>query len=262
MRILYILFSHAAFIAAGVFAQQYQTASTHKLHISVETNWLFMLATLTAYNLYYWLSIRLKKTGSNSVGFFNGSSHGWMALIAGAGTAFLFFSQAVDVAVFVSIGLFTALYFGLVFSNYGQPDHHPAFRVLKIILLAWVWWLTVFLYPFWQANSPIGLSLGWDACFRFCSLMLICLIYDCKDGLLLKHARLWTSLFLVVAGLLLVSGLMASASLDQWLLTVIVAGISVSFFLVPRHPKGFWFYAFWTDGLLWLPVLLQQVMSI
>ncbi|MFM7709755.1 MAG: hypothetical protein ACKO5C_02455 [Ferruginibacter sp.] len=262
MRILYILFSHSVFIAAGVFAQQYQTEITHQLAVPAKTNWLFILAALSFYNLYYWLSLRLKQPASNSASFFNGPSHWWTALISGIMATFLFFSQTVNIPVFVLITLCSALYVGLVFSKCGRPDSHPVCRFLKMVLLAWVWWLTVFFYPLCLADIPVNLSLGWDACFRFCSLMLVCMIYDCKDGLLLGHARLWRSLFMAVAGLLLVSGMMVSANPEQCLLTIIVAVISVCLFLVPRHPKGFWFYAFWSDGLLLLPVLLQRVMSI
>jgi len=262
MRILYILFSHSIFIAAGVFAQQYHTITTYNLIFSAQTYWLFIFAALAAYNLYYWFSIHIKQPGLLLVGFFNGSSHLWTALVTGAMATVLYFRQSDFDPLFVMIGLFTLLYFGFVFSKYGRPDCHPVFRLLKVLLLAWVWWLAVFFYPIRQTEIPVDATLSWHACSRYCLLILICLIYDCKDDLLQRHDLWWKSIFALITGLLVISGMVASVNFDQYLLTWMMAGICACFFYMPRHPSGFWFYAFWTDGLLILPVLLQQVMSI
>jgi hypothetical protein len=134
---------------------------------------------------------------------------------------------------------------------------------LKTILLAFTWlWATTYL-PLGGVviQSEAGLCL---LAFRFCFLLLLCLIFDSRDAITdylqgfrsmatwLPH-RLVQQLQWVLVMLMLITSLMLSCELSNHALAIaflVTTAAAASLCKWPLQRRSYFYYYGWVDGML------------
>ncbi len=276
MRFLHFILSHSIFISFCAVALSLQTQLLLSLPVNTFLLAFIFFATLSGYNA-YWLISRLafsNKVPASTI-LNSAKSSLLVLLIAVAGMLYSFLQLHLVMYNIVITFIFLALY---AVPLLPIPKLHFTRRAgfLKTILLALAWTVVTILVPLQLSitdMSTAGILLFSN---RFLFMLTLCIIFDKRDATMDKIRGLQSLatditphlLNRVIAGVLILYA--ASSAGLQWhgvsmpqVAALLVTGIITGWvYLRSLGQRGYLFYYFLVDGLMFLSGLLTLLASI
>ena len=248
------------------------------LHLQVNFNLCFLVffSTICGYNFHYFLaSLYIQKHFS--------ASFLWQQKIR----VIFFFVGAVGVAIFllpsqvnIWLVLLASIFTGL-YSLPLLPVKLPAFirstGFIKTLLLAFTWTFVTAYLPMHQAGVNVTATFSILLLFqRFIFMLLLCLLFDCRDTATDKkiglHSlatdvkpKLIPLIIYSLFGLLCMVSLFLFKNGISFLVTValfMLNGICLFVYNISLQKRGYIFYYFLVDGLMILSALLTGLAGI
>ncbi len=276
MRFLHFILSHSIFIACCAVGLCYETNLL--LHIRTDNNLLAFIffSTLCSYN-YYWLLSKFYFVKNPTLSSFIKKNYSFIIMFAFAALGTLYFLFLLkSILLFVVVGVLLTLLYSMPLWPFSFTKALQKIGLFKTILLASTWaYVTTILPSTHLLNThlfPILLLLAQ----RFFFMLLLCILFDLRDISVDKlhglhslatdmgYKKMDTVLVLVFVFYLFTTLLFCwqYADINQAISFIITAAI---FWLVYRFSlkkRGYVFYYFVVDGLMFVSALGTYLASI
>ena len=248
------------------------------LHLQVNLNlcYLVFFSTICSYNFHFFLaSLYLQKHFSTSF-LWEQKKRVILFFVGACGVAIFFLPSQVNIRLVLIASIFTGLY-----SLPLLPVKLPAFirstGFIKTLLLAFTWTFVTAYLPMYQAGVNVTATFSILLLFqRFVFMLLLCLLFDCRDAATDKKIGLHSlatdvkpKLIQVIIyslfGLLCLVSLLLFYNGISFLVTIalfILNGICLFVYNISKQKRGYIFYYFLVDGLMILSALLTGLAGI
>lgn len=276
MKFLHFILSHSIFIAFCAVALSLQTVLLLSFPINGFLLGFIFFATLAGYNAYWiisrvsfskqdkWLS--LLRTNRSSTGVF----------ILATGGMIVCFLQLQLIMYNLVISFFFLSLYAIPLLPIKQLHFTRKAGFLKTTLLALAWTMVTILVPLQVSITDMSIPGITLFCNRFLFMLTLCIIFDKRDAAIdkirglqslatdLRPAvlnRLITLILVLYAGSCLVL-LLAGTSLPQVIALMVAGAFTYWVYLRSSEEKGYLFYYFVVDGLMFLSGGLSLLASI
>ena len=274
MRWLNFIFSHSLFIAACAVALCFQTDLLLAHPYSWPVYAFVGSSTLCSYN-FYWLISKYKFSKTRHLPSFIKGVPTFVVIfiLAGIGMAWSFF-HVWFLWPYILSGVFLTLFYSLPLWPFAFAKVTVRAGFLKPILLAATWaFITVMLPGIYQHNG-IGYPLLHVLVSRFLFMLMLCIIFDMRDGRMDKVHGLhslatdvsprWVRfMFACVAiayGLMALLPTFPGTAWQRTGLEIALLLVCILYFLSFRK-RGYLFYYFLVDGMMIASPLLAWLMG-
>ena len=269
-RLFHFILSHSIFIAICAAALSFQTGQLIGIAVSGFLLGFIFFAVLVGYNG-YWLVSRYSFSGTHTIhSLFEAGRYSFILLVLAFGGMLFCFTQLEW--VFSNLVLS-----GILFGLYLLPV--LPFKVLKwvrkvfffkTILLAFTWTIVTTLIPLQVALWSMGSLVSLIFIGRFLFMLLLCIIFDKRDAAVDKIRGLQslaTAFNPIVLHFLIAFIFMGYCSInyfikgygvktDQVIALDLIGLVSLIMYVVSLQKRGYFFYYFGVDGLMFFSALL------
>lgn len=274
--LLYFILSHSIFIAFCSVALSLQTLQLLAVPVNAYLLAFIFFATLAGYNAYWTLS-RYSFGGKATISVFFQKSTSALVVIFCALAGMLYCLNKVHLVMYNI--LLTAILLGL----YAVPvlpfrRLHFARKAgfIKTVLLAFAWTIVTILVPIQTSILHLGPAAVLIFIGRFLFMLMLCIIFDKRDaaidkirGLQSLATDLRPRMLHYLMGIVFVIYTISCYLVQQYEVTgmqataLLLAGlIAVIVYVYSFQRRGYLFYYFLVDGLMFLSGLLTGLASI
>ena len=273
-KIFLFILSHSVFVSLCAAALVVQTSLLLQQPVNAFLPAFVFFATLGSYNLYWFLSKLSTANQFTVTGVFRQKLSLTMMLVAGIGAVITFFKTEL-VILPVAIGVCCTLLYTVPFLfQYNAVIRRAGFA--KTFLLAFTWMFVTGYFPLYKVVFPLNGVALLLLINRFSFILLLCIIFDNRDiasdkvkGLhslatdINAIAVRWIVIFSFVSFFATVYLLRANGiSLLQSVTLHITGLLTLATYQYSLKKRGYTFYYFWVDGLMFLSALSTTLASI
>lgn len=269
-RLFHFILAHSIFIAFCAAALSLQTLQLLTLPVNAYLPVFIFFATLCGYNT-YWMVSRFTFGRHHSLFSFFQNNRSSFFVILSAVAGMLFCITRLHLVMYNIIFTFILLgLYAIPVMPFKQLHFTRKAGFLKTILLAFAWTIVTILIPLQISILQMGHAVLLLFINRFLFMLMLCIIFDKRDAAMDKIRGLQSLatdikplLLHYLMGFIFVSYLAISYSLRAYQVSLlqvaalIVAGIITLFIYISSFKKrGYLFYYFIVDGLMFLSALL------
>lgn len=252
-----------------------QTLQLLHLPINYDLCCLVFFSTLCSYNFHFLLGALYLHKQFTVIFLWQQKIRLIFFFIGAVGVFFFILPSQINIWLVLIASIFTGLY-SLPLLPVNLPSFIKNAGFVKTLLLAFTWTFVTGYLPMHQAGIGIIATLGLLLLFqRFVFMLILCLIFDCRDAASDKiiglHSlatdfkpvfvnRIFYALFTllcIVSLLLYYNGL----SLQETMALLLITIICFIVYLHSLQKRGYVFYYFWVDGLMILSALFTCLAS-
>ena len=269
-RLFHFILSHSIFIAICAVALSFQTGQLIEIAVGGFLLGFIFFAVLVGYNG-YWLLSRYSFSGTHTIhSLYEADRYSFILLVLAFGGMLFCFTQLEWVlSNLVLSGILFGLYL-LPILPFKELKWVRKVFFFKTILLAFTWTIVTTLIPLQVAIWSMGSLAGLIFIGRFLFMLLLCIIFDNRDVAVDKIRGLQslaTAFNPIVLHFLIAFIFMGYCSInyfikgygvktDQVIALDLIGLVSLIMYVVSLQKRGYFFYYFGVDGLMFFSALL------
>lgn len=273
-RIVHFILSHSIFIALSAAMLSVQTFQLLHLPVQLYRCLLIGFATLAGYNA-YWIVSRInsrRETPWQQVWLHSHAAN--LLIVLSIGGMIWCMEQVQFIWYNILLTAFLLFLYALPLLPLERFHFARRLGMVKTVLLAFVWTHVTILIPLQKILPDLSPTESWLFLNRFCFVLLLCILFDKRDAaidlmrglhsLATDLSPLWLHGFSAATWSLYWISLWKMEQLQVGFgLPLIVAGIACAVvYLASFRKRGYVFYYFVVDGMLFLSALLTTLASI
>lgn len=274
--IFHFILSHSIFIAVCAAALSLQTLQLLSLPVNGFLLAFVFFATLCGYNA-YWVVSRFSFSRADSARSFLQKSRSSLLVMLSAVTGMIFCMAKLHLVMYNIIITFILLgLYAVPVMPFKQLHFTRKAGVVKTILLAFTWTFVTILIPlqiplFEMSHAALLIFIN-----RFLFMLMLCIIFDKRDAAVDKIRGLHSLATEIKPGplnyfmaLILVCYIWATYKMTSYQISIlhvaalIISGlITICVYIFSRQKRGYLFYYFLVDGLMFLSALLTGIATV
>jgi len=274
--IFQFILSHSIFIAFCASALSFQTLQLLSLPMDNFLLAFIFFAALGAYNAYWILSSYSFNTHLSLVSFFHKRKSSFMVLLSATAGLVYCFTRLHLVMYNLIIAALLLVIYALPLMPFKQPLLLRKAGIFKTILLAFAWTIITTLVPQQISILAMGKTASLIFINRWLFMLMLCIIFDKRDAVIDKMRGLqslatvtkpivlhylFALVFLGYIGVTL--GMYTCQVTVPQVIALSVAGVvSLFVYIGSLKKRGYLFYYFLVDGLMFLSALLTGVAGV
>ena len=275
-RLFHFILSHSIFIALCAAALGLQTLQLLSLPVNAYLLAFIFFATLGGYNA-YWIVSRFSFSNHHSLRSFLQKSRSSFIVLFTAFAGMMFCITKLHLVMYNTILTFILLaLYAVPVMPFKQLHFTRKAGFVKTVLLAFAWTIVTILIPLQIPIYNMGHAEVLIFINRFLLMLMLCIIFDKRDAALdkirglqslatdIKPLLLHYLIALIFAAYTGVSYAMADYGVTKpQVAALIVTGlVTLGVYISSLKKRGYLFYYFLVDGLMFLSGLLTGLASI
>lgn len=274
-RLFHFILSHSLFIAFCAAALSFQTGQLVRIEVDFHLISFIFFGVLAGYNS-YWLISRYSFSVNQSLrSLISTARYSFLVLIlAFLGMLFCFTRLQFVLVNMVLSGLLFGLYL-LPVMPFKQLEWIRKIGFLKTVLLAFAWTIITTLIPLQVSIGSMDPLVSLVFFSRFLFMLLLCIIFDKRDitvdkirGLqslatVVKPVFLHLLIVFIFAGYMGVNYFLGEYGVKytQTVSLSLIGFISLILYFVSLQKRGYFFYYFGVDGLMFFSALFTWLVG-